>query len=236
MTNTEIVNHGLGKIGGAGDQINGAAFISDITDTDKVTLWCAANLPRARVYSIIRLAQLKAPFRECTKFYDCGAELDADDLPEIGQWTYAFNLPADCLAVVRQFYESYISWRDQLEYQVNFDVVPNAGQDGLILLTDAYTNVLSDDTTTSSAFIEYCFNQTNTGIYSEALIECIATKLAADVCPVIGKDAAERRRMLLEFERISIPNAAAYNHAMRNIHAGIKSDFRGGRNSTLHTL
>ena len=80
---TEIYNLGLGKLGGAGDALNGNAFISSIDGDDKVSSWGKLAFPRVRRKVISDLAASDAPFRSTARFLDMGVAVAAANLPEI---------------------------------------------------------------------------------------------------------------------------------------------------------
>ena len=231
MTSTEIANLALGKLGGAGDVLGGNAFITSIDGTDKVSSWCKLNFPRARRRAIEDLAIAGCPFRSTVRFGDLGAAVADDDLPEIGEYQYAFNLP-DCLAVVRQFNENYIATRQSsrgiksnvspIEYQ--WEQVANRAGTGKILLTNTLSNVAG-----TSAFIEYVIDTPATGGFSEGLIECIATLLASGVCPIVGRDTETSAALLAMYLEVAVPNAMAANQGGFNNTIRPIPDFSGGR-------
>ena len=192
---TSIANLALGKVGGAGESQGGNAFIDSINGPDKVSSWMKTAFPRARRRAIIDLAVRKCPFRSTIRFKDLGAELS--DPPEIGQYQYAFNLPGDCLEVVRQFNESHMQERARqgpvpVEHQ--WETVANSAGTGKILLTNILSNLDGD-----SAFIEYVIDTPNTGSFSEELIDCIATLLAVEVGLIVGAREDLRKDMLLQY-------------------------------------
>ena len=143
-------------------------------------------------------------------------------LPEIGDWEYAFALPSDYLAMVKVFDElSSISTGSR---ECQFSVVMNIDNDGLLLLTNDLTNADGD-----GVFIEYVIDQTSEAMFSEYLVECIATLLAAELCPVIGRDLKTRNAILLEYEKLSVPQAQAFNQGQLNNYSKIVPDYLGGR-------
>jgi hypothetical protein len=235
MTETEIANLALGLIGGAGDQLTGGGFLSSIDDDDRISTWCKANFAICRRRVISDLAARKTPFRETSKFADLGSALDSDDLPETGQWEYAFNLPSDCLAVVMQFDELYMKDRFQSVHQYNYEVITNKAESGKILLTDDLCN-LDDDGAQTSAFIEYVFDQSNTGMWSEAFITCFITLFASLVAPVVGKDIKVHQDMLYEYIQAAVPVAQSFNQSQFNNQTRITTNYLGGRNSTLRVV
>lgn len=223
LTETDIANLAIGKIGGAGDALNGNATISSIDDNNKVAAWCKTLLPHCRRRSIKDLAKIGCPFRETLVFADLGAEVDADSLPETGQYTYAFDLPGDCLVVIKQFNETEIA-RRQSTVGHNWETVANKNRDGKLFLTDTLSNL--DNT---SAFIEYCIDIESPSIFSEELIECIATLMASALCPVLGKGMDEKKRMSIEYQFISVPDAQKFNQSQFNGRTDPTTDYTGGR-------
>lgn len=235
MTETEVANIALGKIGGAGDQIDGDAFIDDIdAGTDKVTNWIKLQFPVIRKLVITDLAIAGCPFQEASKFADLGAELSADDAPEFAQWEHVFNLPGDYLSMIMQFDEANVQQRYKPEFQRKFEVKPNKAADGHVLMTNDYTNVVSGGSA-NSAFIEYAFDLTNTGIWSISLIDCVSTRLAAEISPIVQKPE-QRIPMLTEYDRFTALQAQAFNRTQSNNNARKIPDFRGGRNRTIRTI
>lgn len=234
---TDIANLALGKIGGAGDAVGSNAFITSINDSDKVSSWMKLAFPRARRTSIKDLATGNAPFRSTLRFKNLDAQLSST--PEIGNWTYAFNLPGDCLAVVSQFSEDSIAARSQkanytadsapVTYQ--FETIANSDGTGLILLTDFLTNTDQD-----GAFISYVIDTPNTAGMSEELIDCIATKLAQGVCPVIGRDIETSDNMLVKYRQVAIPNAKRANLFDFDFESRSIPNTRGGRSAVLSSL
>ena len=230
-TETDLANIALGKIGGAGDALSGNAFISSIDGTDKVSTFCKFSLPRVRRRVIIDLASRDCPFRETIRFADLGSAIDSDDLPEIGQYDYAFNIPSDCLIVIRQFDEGSIATRlkpadyvskENTDYQ--WEIIANAEGNGSIILTDTLSNYDGD-----SAFVEYSIDITSVNSFSEQLIDCIATLLASELCPVIGRDMESRVAMTQEYYQKSIPDAKRVNQKGYNNSARAIDDYKGGR-------
>lgn len=233
---TDIANLALGKLGGAGDAITGNAFISDINDSDKVSQWMKINFPRARRRSIKDLATAGSPFRSTLRFSGLGAQLSSDDLPETGNWTHAFNLPGDCLAVISQFDEDMIATRRQpADYVSNianityqWEIIANSAGTGRILLTDTLS-----DTDQVTAFIEYVVDTPSTGGFSEELIQCIATLLAAEVVPVIEAGDEAANLMLTKYIQLAVPDAKRANGTDYNNSARPIADYKGGRNEVL---
>ncbi len=152
------------------------------------------------------------------------------EVPEIGGWKYAFNLPSDCIAVSKQLDEIFSSTtKPRQEYQQ--EVILNADKDGELLLTNNYSNAGGD-----SAFIEYAIDQETVATFKFALVECIATKLAAELCPILGKNMETRQKVETEYRMISVPNAQAFNQTQQNNSAKVVPDFLGGRAKTLRPI
>lgn len=223
-TQVAVVNKALGKIGGAGDQINGEAFLTNLNGTDKVTTWVNSCYSPVCQKVITDLAALDCPFRETLKYADLGAEVDTDDLPEIAGWEHAFDLPADCLAVVKQFEEEDDDGEPEADYTYQFEKILNKLGTGWLLLTNNYSNADGD-----SAYISYVIDQTDETLWSEALIDCVATYLAAELCPVLGKDIKTRFAMLQEYNERAIPEAKRFNMTQLNLTAATVNDYKGGR-------
>ena len=231
---TDIANLALGKLGGAGETLNGNAFLTNLNGSDKVTQWCKFALPIIRKRVIKDLATLRCPFRNTIRFKDLGAELAADTLPEIGQYLYAFNIPGDYLAFVMQFNENYMQQRQASKgsqstlspviYQC--EVVANKAGTGKILLTNDLSNYGG-----TSAFIEYVIDTPSVGGWSPEMIDCIATLLAAEVAPVLGRDVDTAERMFGRYLKVTVPNAQAANQTGFNATSRVIKDFSGGRSS-----
>ena len=235
MTETEISNLALGKLGGAGEVLGGNAFIDSIDGTDKVSSWCKLAFPRIRRRVITELAVVGAPFRSTVRFLDLGAAIADASLPEIGNYSYAFNLPNTVLAVVRQFNEDSIASRDRRAYrttetEVNYqwEVMANLAGTGKILVTDTLSNADQD-----SAFIEHVIDTPATGGFTEGMVDCIATLLASEVAPVVGREMDASDRMLMRYERVAKKNAIRENLAGFNHSARQTTNYRGGRSQTI---
>ena len=235
MTETEISNLALGKLGGAGEVLGGNAFIDSIDGTDKVSSWCKLAFPRIRRRVITELAVVGAPFRSTVRFLDLGAAIADASLPEIGNYSYAFNLPNTVLAVVRQFNEDSIASRDRRAYrttetEVNYqwEVMANLAGTGKILVTDTLSNADQD-----SAFIEHVIDTPATGGFTEGMVDCIATLLASEVAPVVGREMDDSDGMLMRYELVVKKNAIRENLAGFNHSARQTTNYRGGRSQTI---
>lgn len=147
-------------------------------------------------------------------------------LPEIGHWLYAFDLPSECIAVVRQTN----GWpTDDNLYP--FETIANIDDDGQLFLTNSLSNQTGD-----GAFIEYVIDQSTVTRMSSPFINCYTTWLAAELCPVVGKDIETRKRMLIEYDFICVPQALSYCGMQKNRLAKNKTDFLGGRRGAIMPL
>jgi len=143
--------------------------------------------------------------------------------PEMGAYQYAFTLPSDFYVLVRQTDEVYTVLEGvQQEYQCK--KILNRDGDGLILLTNDLTNEGGD-----SAYIEYCIDQETFTLFSPAFEECIAMLLAVELCPILGRDLETRQKLLVEYKKITIPDAKRFNQSQLNNHSRIIPDYSGGR-------
>ena len=309
----DIVNMALGKIGGAGDQVDGSAFVSSLSDTDSVSSFCNTAYPQVRKKVIIDLALRDAPFRETAKYADLGADIKAldkdistievgasptytitvttdedhdlstgdtvallkidgdggitglngttytitvtdtdvftlDDTtgdsdydhtadsgvvslsPDVGGWLYVFDLPSECIAVVKQLDETFTNYlKHRTKYR--FETALNKDSDGLVLMTNNYTNASGD-----GAFVQYVIDQDDPTIFCNELIECIATRLAAELCPVVGRSLKTRQEMMMEYLQVKIPEAMAYNLGQFDNRSKPETDYLGGRGEVSQSI
>jgi len=232
LTDIAVVNKALGIIGGAGDQINGEAFLTNLDGTDKVTIWVNSTYSIIRQKVISDLAVERCPFRETLQYADLGPQVDSTILPEIGNWQYAFFLPEDYLQIVAQIQKyADVNYCRQSQYcgqtywkEYPFDVLLNADGDGLLFVTNTLSNAAGD-----SAYIQYAIDQPNPVLFSPALLECFVTLLAAELCPVIGKDMRTSASLYGEYKNVSIKDAMRFNASQFNIGVKQVPDYLGGR-------
>jgi len=144
-------------------------------------------------------------------------------LPEIGGWQYAFDLPDDCIAVAEQLHEAFVSTTTERR-SYRFGTMLNSANDGKILVTNDISNIAED-----SAFIQYVIDQDETTLFSDALVQCIASLLAAELCPICGKDLKTRQSLLMEYDTIIVPAAKAFNQSQLNNYAKAPVSYLGGR-------
>ena len=112
---------------------------------------------------------------------DISAELSAT--PAF-QWDYAYQLPVDCLRVV-ELYGSDDTWEIE----------------GNNLLTDLDEEI----------YIRYINKITTTGDFSPAFVNCLATRLAAELAAKIKGDKRLRLELLNELENVLLPEAYRLN-------------------------
>jgi len=152
------------------------------------------------------------------------------DAPEMGPYTYAFDLPGTCQHVVRVCDETFTNIEDtRLKHR--FKVILNRDSDGKILLTNEVTNADGD-----GVYIEYVIDQDDPDLFSDETVEAISTLLASKLCPVVGRNEKERLKLLTEYKNRCIPELAAYNQKQQNATAKKRTDYRGGRNSELISI
>ena len=229
---TDVCNLSLSKLGGAGDALNGNAFIGNIDDSNKVAAACKLHFPRARRRVIKDAATKKSPFRSTDRFADLGTEVASGSLPEKGEWEHAFNLPGDLLVVIDQFDEGSIAIRRQVADYVSdsapvvyqWEMIANSAGTGKLLLTNTLSNTDQD-----SAFIEYAIDTPATGGWTEEMIECVATLLAHSVAPIVGRDMESAAFELKQYLNVSLPAALRANGADFNSSARGIRNFRGRR-------
>ncbi len=143
--------------------------------------------------------------------------------PEVGGWAYAFALPSDYIAMVAQLQESFNSTtKGRQKYR--FETIINRDETGMILLTNDLSN-----TAGTSAFVQYVIYQDNPAVYSNPLVECVATLLAAELCPIVGKGMDERIKLLQEYQQVNIPEAMKFNTSQYNNLSKFVPNFLGGR-------
>lgn len=144
-------------------------------------------------------------------------------VPEMGPYQYAFKLPTDYFAMVRQTDESPIT-RSGVKTEYQNKPILNKDGDGFVLLTNFLTNL-----DRSGAYVEYCIDQEDFALFSPALEECIATLLAAELCPVVGRNLEVRQGLLAEYDRFTVPEAQRNNQSQSNNFSKHVNDFSGGR-------
>ncbi len=70
-------------------------------------------------------------------------------------------------------------------------------------------------------------------MFSPAFEECIATLLAAELCPIVGRDLETRQAILAEYKALTVPEAKNYNQSQYNTYSKAVPNFLGGRSKTL---
>jgi hypothetical protein len=146
--------------------------------------------------------------------------------PEIGSWTYAFNLPSDFLEVVGQYDETYIAERTNYLTQYPCHSLLNAAGTGYLFLTNYVSNMDGD-----SAYMGYVIDSTSYSMWSYQLVDLTATALAIMLCPVVARDIETQKRLEVYYRDFAIPEAQKYNTAMFSDKKVVTLDYTGGRNS-----
>lgn len=147
--------------------------------------------------------------------------------PEIGPYNFAFNLPSDYFAAVRQTDETVATHRGvKTEYQ--FKPILNKDGNGFIWLTNDKTNSAG-----TSAYIEYCTDQIDFTLFSTAFEESIAMLLAAELCPNLGRDLETRQALLVEYQALTIIEAKRNNLSQFDNEAHTPGNYRGGRSKRI---
>jgi hypothetical protein len=144
-------------------------------------------------------------------------------VPEIGPWQYAFKLPSDYFCIVRQTDESPSTQKGVKTTYQNKPILNKDGN-GFILLTNSLTNLGGD-----TAYIEYCIDQTTFSLFSPEFEECIAMLLAAELCPIVGRNLETRQAILAEYEQKTIPDAQRAIQSQGDNTSRFIPDFSGGR-------
>ena len=227
VTETEVCNLALGKIGGAGDQESGTGLINSINGTDRVSVRCKLLLPSVRRRVLGDLADADVFPQEATEFYDMGVAVTPTI--KIAGWTYAFTVPSDTIRVRRQICEEV----NTIQYSITDTVLEypfkTIWQDTTqLLLTNNLTNTALD-----SAFIERVFDQTDPTTWNEKVLDAIATLLGAELVPTVGAVEETRINLLLEYDRLALPKAKASIGAKDNPFPAYPRDYKGGRNDVL---
>lgn len=121
------------------------------------------------------------PWNFAMKRVDISASLTTT--PAFG-FDYAYTLPTDCLRVW-EFFGYDGDW-----------VVEN-GQ----LLTDAEEKI----------YIRYIYQVTQTGKFNPSFVQCLATRLAAELATKLSDDKNMRAALLSDLYKVEIPQAYALN-------------------------
>lgn len=154
-TPTEICNDGLLLLSGAIE----TQSITAITDTnDPVAVKCALQYPKA----LNKLLTIVQP-HYAMKLGDCGTALSGDDLPEMADWTYAFDLPEDCHENIVGYQTDAANRKARYNHKVM----------GSYLLTDVLSDLDGD-----SAYIYYLFALSDVSAMSEAFRWAVSCEIA----------------------------------------------------------
>ena len=201
-----ICNQSLAKLAGGKNSIKITALGDGTKTSDLCDLLYTPN--RKEVLA-------RGYWEEVVYYADLGSESSYSG--EYGDWDYVFDLPSNCLRVLKQTHESCI----ETEYRCEIF----QGK----LFTNVYTNDDND-----SAYIKYVKNETDASVFSQELINCIATKLAAELAPqTLGGETGYTRRfrLLEEFEKLVLPTNESVNQSQQYARDLFRSKFGilGGR-------
>lgn len=197
-TKTDLCNYGLFKVGGAGEG-TGSYKINKITGSGRTDTEKQCGI----LYPLVRKEVLVRAWWQCaTKYSDAGA---ADTDVAKGDWEYAFALPSDYLGKGKQIHEDhYRSTKHRFQSEYDKEITQN------LIFTNEYTNSAGD-----KPYIKYIFDYdpTDTSLFKSLLYNAIATKLAAELAPVLLADKGSMRRyfLLQEYENMILPIAEGVN-------------------------
>lgn len=155
--------------------------------------------------------------------------------PALGPYSYAFDLPSDCLAVVRVTDESF-GTDETTRRDYRFDMIRNKDNTGDLILTNELTNADGD-----GIYIEYAIDCTSGLLESDNtpfgvhVVDAIATYLASDLAPVVGRNTDVALAMLTKYKNQALPDAVAANQSQGNRSAVARTNLRGGRKANLPT-
>jgi hypothetical protein len=145
-------------------------------------------------------------------------------LPAIGEWEYAFDLPSDCFVVVSQLDEVFASVEEKRR-EYNFDTMLNRSSTGKILVTNDLCNAVGD-----SAFIQYCIDQADPTLFSYNFRECLTTLLAAELAAfLVTNDGQKRRYFLFQEYSTCVQSAKVFNQSQFQNSKKITPDYLGER-------
>lgn len=185
-SSTDIANRAILKLGGHRD----TPRLADINDTDNSI---AVLFKETLGWVTKEVLAVPPAFIESVKYNDLSTE---NEVVEKADWTYAFDLPSDCIRVIAQVHQQ------NRKHKAEFAVM------GRVLLTNELTNDDGD-----GPFIVYVYDNVDPEIYSPLLTETIACKLAAEVCLHLGKDPRERQALMEEYQRLCRVRALELNQS-----------------------
>jgi hypothetical protein len=177
VTKTDVVNAALLKLAGQTDTgsllyetaITAGVFSDWTTGTDDTMKVAAFVYPFA-----LEECLMHGNWDFATKFGESGAELTGASLVEAGDWLYQFPPPSDALKVIRVVDE------DNLSNDIDHQILANAAEDGLIILTNEYTNSDGD-----AAYLEYVFLNDDPDTYTAAFVDYLATVIAGKMASYV---------------------------------------------------
>jgi hypothetical protein len=164
---TEIANMALHRVG--------AQRIMDLNDQDSKSARVVRDFFEPAICEVGRLAEW-----QCLKDRATLGQLAT--APAFG-WTYAYQLPATFLRLVKL---NGVDYRGQPgdDHEI----------EGMTLLTDA-----------TEAKIEFIAYKEDTAGYDSLFVKAVVAKLAAEIAVPIRQDEGLAARLMEEFERLALP-------------------------------
>lgn len=171
---------------GGVESLNGTAYVITVVNTTSYTLNDADGTAIAGTAAWSHTA-------------DTGVQ---SDVPESGDWEYAFALPSDYLGKARQIDESYhSSTKPRRTWAYDIEIVQD------FLFTNVNSN--SDD---DSAYIQYIADVEDPDLFDPLLYEAFAVRFAAELSSSLVADKGRRRLELMrEYENLALPVAEGVN-------------------------
>ncbi len=124
------------------------------------------------------------------------------DVPESGDWEYAFALPSDYLGKAKQIDELFHS-STKPRYIPEYDKKIMQG----FLFTNVYSNSDGD-----SAYIKYIYDLEEPDDFSPMLYDAVVILLASELAAAVLSDKGQRRMELeREYEGLTLPLAEGIN-------------------------
>lgn len=176
---TDIANQALGRVG--------AKLIFDLGELDNKNARIVSNVFEATVRELARMHKWN-----CLKRRSSLAQVLP--APAFG-WTYAYELPADCLRMVSL--NGHDAWQDVDEFEI----------EGRRLLTDEPT-----------AEITYIAYEEDANQYDSLFTDCLVVLLASKIAVTVRQDEAVAAQLKEEFIKHSLPQAKRIDGNERKAH------------------
>jgi hypothetical protein len=186
-----ICNKALAKLSGGEDTRTITALGDGTPTSDACDLF----------YTPVRKEVLKRMKpQECTYYADLGDESSFSG--EKAEWEYVWDLPSNCLDVIRVTDEYY--HRVNYRYEVKQDKI----------FTNFYTNEDRD-----SIYIEYVKNETDGDVFSDEVVEAMATLLSSLLAPrIISGERGDfiSDKQYEKYEKVVLPTSMGINRAKQH--------------------